>query len=119
MLAADFSRVDCAMTLQRLYCLSVIEAGSRYVRIPGVTAHPGGPRTARQICNLLSDPGDHAAGFRLLVRDRAGQCTRIVRRGSARRGYRSREDSAPEPQGRTPMPNGSYSPPGRRSQTRC
>ncbi len=28
MLAADFSHVDCAVTLQRLYCLFVIEAGS-------------------------------------------------------------------------------------------
>ena len=27
MLAADFFHVDCAVTLQRLYCLFVIEAG--------------------------------------------------------------------------------------------
>jgi putative transposase len=27
MLAADFFHVDCAMTLQRLYCLFVIEVG--------------------------------------------------------------------------------------------
>jgi len=75
MLATDFFHVDCAVTLQRLYCLFVIEVGSRYVHILGITANPDGPRTAQQIRNLLMDLGDRAADFRFLVRDCAGQFT--------------------------------------------
>jgi transposase InsO family protein len=75
MLAADFFHVDCAVTLQRLYCFFVIEVGSRYVHILGVTANPDGPWTTQQIHNLLMNLGDRAADFRFLVRDRAGQFT--------------------------------------------
>ena len=75
MLATDSFHVDCAVTLQRLYCLFVIEAGSRYVRILGVTANPDGAWTTQQIRNLLMELGDRATDFMFLVRDRAGQFT--------------------------------------------
>ena len=75
MLATDLFHLDCAVTLQRLHCLFVIEVASRHVHIPGITANPDGAWTVQQIRNLLMDLEDRAVSFRFLVRDRAGQFT--------------------------------------------
>jgi putative transposase len=75
MLACDFFHVDCALTLQRRYVFFVMEVGSRYVHVLGVTANPDRPWSVQQARKLLLDLADGAAQFSFLIRDRAGQFT--------------------------------------------
>jgi putative transposase len=118
MLATYFFHVDCAVILQRLYCLFVMEISSRYVHILGITANPDGPWTTQQIRDLLMDLGERAADFRFLIRDRAGQFTTSFDAVLASAGIQAVK-IAPCSPARTPTPNASSSPSGPRSQTRC
>jgi len=92
MLATDFSHVDCAVTLQRPYCLFVMQVGSRYLHIPGITANPDG-----------TVPG--SAPHRLT-------------RSWPTLASRSRR-SRPRARARTVMQNGSCSPHRQKSPTGC
>jgi putative transposase len=61
--------------LRRIYALSVIEHGTRRVRLAGVTANPDGAWTTQAARTVLMDLGQRATPVKFLIRDRAGQFT--------------------------------------------
>lgn len=75
MVACDFFPVDCAVTLQRIDVLFVVEFASRSGHLLGATTNPDGRGTTQQIHNLMMDLDGRVTQFRVLVRDRAGQFT--------------------------------------------
>jgi hypothetical protein len=68
-LACDFFSVD-TVTLRRLFVFFVVQVGTRFVHVPGVTASPDGAWVAQQARHLLADLGDSASAFQFLIHDR-------------------------------------------------
>jgi hypothetical protein len=97
MLACDLLHADCPVTLRRIYVFFVFEVGTRHVHVLGMTARPDGAQAVQQARNLLIDLGERAARFGLLIRDRAGQFHRGVRRRAGRRRDRGGKDPAAQP----------------------
>ena len=74
MLVCDFFHVDCVVEPKWLYVFFVMEVGTRYVHILGIT-NSGGRWTTQLTRNLLMSLRDQLSDFRFMVRDRACQFT--------------------------------------------
>jgi putative transposase len=104
-------------TLKRIDVFFALEVGHRYVHILGTTSHPTGLWTTQQARNLLMDLDDRAAGFRFLVRDRAGQFTTAFDNDMVGAGIDTVKIPPRAVHGRTASRNDSCSPSGPNSPT--
>lgn len=69
-LAVDFSHIDCAVSLTRLYVAFAIEHGTRHVHLLGVTRFPTAAWATQLARELTADLADAGHGFTDLIRDR-------------------------------------------------
>jgi hypothetical protein len=98
-LACDFLHVDCVVTLTRVYVFFVIETGSRYVHVLGITTNPDGAWTAQAARSLLLDLGDRTDGFEVPHPRPRRPVHQRIRRRLHRRRHRSGQDPAAVPTG--------------------
>ena len=73
-LACDFFTVDL-LNGTTAYVLTMIEHGTRRIRILGATAYPTAVWTVQMARNAAMDLEEHAARFKFLIRDRGPQFT--------------------------------------------
>jgi putative transposase len=73
-LAVDFVHVDTVL-LRRLYALIVIEHGTRFVHLAGITTPPDVAWTRQATRDFLMDLAQRVTSVKFLIRDRAGTFT--------------------------------------------
>jgi hypothetical protein len=74
-LAVDFFRIDCAVSLTRLYVAFVIEHHTRHVHLLGITRFPTAARATRLARELTADLAGAGNKFTHLIRDRDSRFT--------------------------------------------
>jgi putative transposase len=72
--ACDFFHLDL-VSLTRVYVFFVIDVRTRFVRLPGITAHPTAEWTVQAARQFTWTLTDRTGQVRYLIRDRAGQFT--------------------------------------------
>jgi putative transposase len=74
-LAADFSHIDCAVSLTRLDVAFVIEHHTRHVHLLGITRFPTAAWATQLARELTADLAEAGRGFTHLIRDRDSEFT--------------------------------------------
>jgi putative transposase len=118
LLATDFFRIDCAVTLRRLYVAIVIEPGSRQMYLLGITKHPTAAWVTQLARELAWQLEDARHLFTHLVRDRDAKFTGAFDAVFTSIGI-DVVTTAPQTPQMTRSPSGSYAPSGPSTPTAC